>query len=175
MNVPDGRDTLIFSFVGYLTGEANIGNRSVIDVSLAEDIRQLSDVVVVGYGTQERRDLTGAIGSASSEVIENIPVTNALQAIQGQIAGVQVATASGRPGSGVQVRVRGRASLGGVGANDPLYVVDGVPISNADDSQLTAGQGVSPIANINPEDIESIEVLKDASAAAIYGSRASMG
>jgi TonB-linked SusC/RagA family outer membrane protein len=175
LEVPGENAVLVFSSVGFALEERTVGTQTVINVSLLDDIKQLSEVVVVGYGTQERRDLTGSIASVGKKEIENTPVSNSMQAIQGRVAGVQIASASGRPGSAMQVRVRGRASVGGVGSNDPLYVIDGVPISNNDDSQTTGGQGISPLASLNPEDIESIQVLKDAASAAIYGSRGSNG
>ena len=177
--VPDNNAILVFSFIGYTSQEVTVGTQSTVNVRLATDITELSEVVVVGYGTQQKRDVLGAIGSADSEVLENIPVADPLGALQGRIAGVTVQSGSGRPGQRALVRIRGVASIGAVGSTDPLYVIDGVPMSNRDDGQLnlnaSAGQGVSPLARINPEDIESIEVLKDAAAAAIYGSRASNG
>lgn len=180
INVPSGSGSLIFSFIGLQLQEVSIGDRTIVDVAMAADITQLSEVVVVGYGTQERRSITGAIAKANGkEILENIPVADPLQGLQGRVAGVQVTSGSGRPGQAQIVRVRGVASIGAAGSNDPLYVVDGVIISNRDDSRQAgtpnAGQGISPLASLNPEDIQSIEILKDASAAAIYGSRASNG
>lgn len=177
IEVPGPQATLVFTFLGMTTQQELVGDRTVINVRLVTDTRALSEIVVVGYGTQERRDITGAIASADARQIENRPVPNALEAIQGQVAGVQIQSTSGRPGAGMMVRVRGRASIGGAGANEPLYVIDGVPISNVSDTQIgsAAEPGPSPLANLNPEDIESIQVLKDAAAAAIYGSRASNG
>jgi TonB-dependent starch-binding outer membrane protein SusC len=177
IEVPGPETTLVYSFLGMSTHQELVGDRNVINIRLVTDTRALSEVVVVGYGTQERRDITGSIASADARQIEDRPVPNALEAIQGQVAGVQIQSTSGRPGAGMMVRVRGRASIGGAGANEPLYVIDGVPISNVSDTQIgsTAEPGPSPLANLNPEDIESIQVLKDAAAAAIYGSRASNG
>ena len=157
INVPEGTEALLFSYVGYTPEEIQIENRSVIDVGLTVDLETLSEVVVVGYGSQERAEVTGAISSVSSKEIRALPVPRIDQALQGRAAGVTV-TNDGGPGEGATVRIRG---LGTVGDNDPLYVIDGVPAGG--------------LNQINPNDIESIEILKDASAAAIYGSRAANG
>ncbi len=167
--VSDGA-TIIISFLGQQKEEV-IGNRTTIDVGISD--KQLQEVVVVGYGTQEKRSLTGAITGMKASEIENIPVNNVIQSMQGRLAGVQIQSANGRPGSASVVRIRGQASVSA--GNNPLYVVDGVPITNADNTQSGAGQGLSPLSYINQEDIESIQVLKDASASAIYGSRGSNG
>jgi len=160
LTVPNDQAVLIFSFIGYTSMEVPVGTQTTVNIALKTDITELSEVVVVGYGTQERRDLLGSIGSADSEVLENIPVADPLEAIQGRIAGVTITSGSGRPGQRAIVRVRGVASIGGVGSTDPLYVIDGVPMTNRDDGQLPDGQGVSPLSRINPEEIESIEVLR---------------
>ncbi|HEX9083483.1 MAG TPA: TonB-dependent receptor, partial [Gemmatimonadaceae bacterium] len=139
----------------------------------------LSDVVTIGYGTQRRRDLTGAVGSVTADQIQSTPVTSVEQALQGRVAGVQVTTGSGQPGTSAAVRIRGGNSI--AAGNDPLYVIDGVPIAASADGTNTftlETQGVSgmnPLAALNPSDIESIDILKDASATAIYGARASNG
>lgn len=174
INVPSNAATLVYRFIGYLSVEKPIGNASEINVALKSDTKLLEEVVVVGYGTQERRDITGSVASVKSDEIKNTPVAGLDQAIQGRIAGVNVTSSSGTPGGGISVRVRGTSSISA--GNDPLYVVDGVPVSNTDISQGGFGnQKINPLAEINPNDIESIEVLKDASSAAIYGSRASNG
>lgn len=157
ITVPSQNSILVFSFIGYKSQEIRVGNSSVLNVSLESDLSSLSEIVVVGYGTQERAKVTGAISSVGSEQIRALPVPNLASAIQGRAAGVQV-TNAGAPGTDPIVRVRG---IGTVGNNDPLYVIDGVPAGG--------------LNQINPADIESIEVLKDASAAAIYGSRAANG
>lgn len=157
LSVPDDAQTLVVSFVGYQTQEVEIGNRSVIDITLQTDVSSLSEVVVVGYGTQERARVTGAISSVSSDEINVMPITSPDQALQGRAAGVTV-TNTGAPGVNPLVRIRG---LGTVNNNNPLYVIDGMPAGGLNE--------------INPSDIESIEILKDASAAAIYGSRAANG
>ena len=163
----DSENTLVFSSVGYTTIEVAVGNNTVFNISLQEDITALSEVVVVGYGTQEKRDVTAAIGSVSGDQIKAIPVASSVEALQGQLAGVDISSAGGRPGQSPQVRIRGRRSISA--SNDPLYVIDGIPqTSNANTLS-------SPINDINPQDIESVEVLKDAAATAIYGSRGANG
>jgi len=157
ISVPSADAVLQFSFIGYILREVRVGNTTTINVSLSPDMSSLSEVVVVGYGTQERAKVTSAITSISSETIRELPVPNVASAIQGRAAGVQV-TNPGSPGANPVVRIRG---VGTVGNNDPLYVIDGVPAGG--------------LNLINPADIESVEVLKDASAAAIYGSRAANG
>lgn len=160
INVPESGTVLVFSSVGFVTQEIEIGTRSTLDVSLAPDMKALTEVVVVGYGTQKKSQLTGAISSVGSKEIGELPITNARQALQGRAAGVDVVQSSSKPGSGPTVRIRGRRSINA--SNDPLYVVDGIPLAgNIDD--------------FNPNDIASMEVLKDASATAIYGSRGSNG
>jgi TonB-linked SusC/RagA family outer membrane protein len=155
--------SLVFSFIGYSTQEQSLVGRSVIDVQMVADVTALSEVVVVGYGTQEKRDVTAAIASISSESIVKIPSANTLDALKGQVAGVDVLQNGGRPGQNAAITIRGRRSL--TASNDPLFVVDGIP--------MTAG--TNSIADFNPADIESMEILKDAAATAIYGSRGSNG
>ncbi|WP_229311059.1 SusC/RagA family TonB-linked outer membrane protein [Larkinella soli] len=158
--VPNDQAVLVFSSVGFLPQEVTVGNRSTIDLKLAVDTRSLTEVVVVGYGTQKKSQLTGAISSVGSKEIAELPITNARQALQGRAAGVDVVQNSSKPGAGPTVRIRGRRSINA--SNDPLYVVDGIPLAGS-------------IDDINPNDIASMEVLKDASATAIYGSRGSNG
>jgi len=159
----DGSDAILsFSYVGYLNEIVPVNNQSEINISLSPDIQSLDEIVVVGYGTQKKSDLTGAVASVNAEELENIPAPGIDRALQGRVAGVTVNANGGAPGSGTTVRIRGMGSI--YGANGPLYVVDGIPL--ADDN----------ISNVvNPADIESIEVLKDAASAAIYGSRGSNG
>ncbi|MHA6246925.1 SusC/RagA family TonB-linked outer membrane protein [Pontibacter sp. CAU 1760] len=152
--------TLVFSFIGFVANEVPINGKTTVNVVLQEDTKALEEVVVVGYGTQKKSDITGAVGSVKAEEIQEVPVTSAAQALQGRVAGVNVSMAGTRPGAGVTVRVRGNRSFSA--DNDPLYVVDGIPITG----------GINDIA---PQDIASIEVLKDASATAIYGSRGANG
>lgn len=151
---------LVFSFIGYNSLEENIGSRTKIDVTLSPDVSNLEEVVVVGYGTQKKSQLTGAISSVGNKEIQELPITDARQALQGRAAGVDVVQPGSKPGSAPQVRIRGRRSFNA--SNEPLYVIDGIP---------TAGG----LEDINPQDITSMEVLKDASATAIYGSRGSNG
>jgi TonB-dependent starch-binding outer membrane protein SusC len=160
-------DILIFSFIGYLKDEISVGKESIYNVSLSEDITQLDAVVKVGYGTMKRSDLTGAVVSVSSEDIKASSATSLDQALQGRAAGVLVTQNSGQPGGGVSVQIRGVNTLNS--DSEPLYVVDGIPISGY------TGGNTNALATINPGDIESMEVLKDASATAIYGSRAANG
>lgn len=158
--VPTGTETLVISSVGYVSQEVRLTGQKTVAVQLVTDNQALNEVVVVGYGTQKRSDLTGAVGSVKASEIMERPVVNVAQSLQGRVAGVDVALNSGQPGSAPVIRVRGYSSI--LASNDPLYVVDGV--------FWTSG-----IATLNPADIESIEVLKDASATAIYGSQGSSG
>jgi TonB-linked SusC/RagA family outer membrane protein len=151
---------LVFSFIGYTPMEETIGNRSLIDVNLNPDQSELEEVVVVGYGTVKKSQLTGAISSVGNKEIQELPITDARQALQGRAAGVDVTQAGSKPGSAPQVRIRGRRSFNA--SNEPLYVIDGIPT-------------VGGIGDINPQDITSMEVLKDASSTAIYGSRGANG
>ncbi|MFD2932801.1 SusC/RagA family TonB-linked outer membrane protein [Spirosoma flavum] len=159
MDVPNVDGTLIFSFVGYLSQEVSVGNRVTLDVVLKADNKTLDEIVVVGYGTVKRKDLTGAVGSVNTQEIKELAVARIDQALLGKVAGVQVKTVSGDPGAAPQIKIRGIGSIS-AGSN-PLYVVDGFPIDN--------------IQTLNPNDVESMDVLKDASATAIYGSRGANG
>jgi TonB-linked SusC/RagA family outer membrane protein len=170
LTVADDSKTLVFSFIGYKTKEVPITGQTV-NISLDEANNTLSDVIVVGYGTQNKRDVTGSVASVKSKDLENLPVTSFEQALQGKAAGVQIAAQNGKLGQGITVRVRGAASV--TAGSEPLYIVDGIPITSGDFSSTTAP--TSALADLNTNDIESIEVLKDASASAIYGARASNG
>lgn len=152
--------TLTISFIGYLSQEIPVNGRSAIDIRLLEDQKKLDEVVVVGYGQQKKKDVTGAISSINSKTIMEVPVTNAQQALQGRTPGIDVLNNSNKPGDEPRVRVRGTRSLSA--GNDPLYVVDGIPFAGS-------------LNDINPQDISSMDVLKDASATAIYGSRGANG
>lgn len=163
--------TLVFRFIGMTTQEVPVNGRSTVNVQLRTDQQQLEEVVVVGYGTQEKRSVTGAIASLSAKDVEQTPVTSVEQAMQGKAAGVFIQSNNGKLGQGIQVRVRGTSSLSA--GSQPLYVVDGIPIISDNLSGTSAG--TNPLADINFNDVASIEVLKDASAAAIYGARASNG
>jgi len=170
LSVPNDAKTLVFSFIGYTTLETPINGTS-INANLKEENTTLSDVVVVGYGTQSKRDVTGSVASVKSKDLENLPVTSFEQALQGKAAGVQISAQNGKLGQGITVRVRGAASV--TAGSEPLYIVDGIPITSGNFSGTSAP--TSALADLNTNDIESIEVLKDASASAIYGARASNG
>ncbi|MFW6330341.1 MAG: SusC/RagA family TonB-linked outer membrane protein [Gemmatimonadota bacterium] len=179
--VPAGEQTLQFMFIGYATVSETVtvqpGAVATLYVRLPTDVLGLDEIVVVGYGQERRRNVTGAISSVQpADIAEDIPAPNVENILQGRVAGVQVVQNSGNPGSAMTIRVRGTASISA--GNQPLYVVDGVPMIQGNYSMLDGlygGQGVDALADLNPNEIESIEVLKDASAAAIYGSRASNG
>jgi TonB-dependent starch-binding outer membrane protein SusC len=166
---------LVFSFVGYIAQEVPVGTQNVFNITLTEDSKTLGEVVVVGYGTQKKKDLTGSIVSISERNFQKGNITTAEQLVSGKIAGVSITSNGGAPGSGGRIRIRGGSSLS---SDDPLIVVDGVPLAGGGEAG-SATAGIGGVANglslINPNDIESITVLKDASAAAIYGSRASNG
>jgi len=172
-------DVLVFSYLSYETVELKLGNQGVLNLKMEPDFNQLEEVVVVGYGSQKRSDVTGALSSISSEDLKEVPVTGLDQAIQGRAAGVQVTQNSGAPGGGVSIRVRG---IGSTLSAEPLYVIDGIPVVNDNSSSRTNYDGIegttqasNTLNTINPNDIESIEILKDASATAIYGARAANG
>ncbi|MFB9296127.1 TonB-dependent receptor [Persicitalea jodogahamensis] len=160
IDIPDGATQLIFSFVGYVTQEIEVGNQSELNLTLAVDSKSLEEVVVIGYNRVKKSDLTGSVVSVGAEEIRKRPVANVLQAIQGRAAGVDI-TSNERPGEMGSIRIRGSRSLSA--GNSPLYVVDGIP--------LAAGG----IESFNPNDIESIDILKDASATAVFGSRGANG
>ncbi|CCH55285.1 TonB-dependent receptor [Fibrisoma limi BUZ 3] len=167
-----GNGRLIFSFIGYTSQEVAVGNRTVVDVALVNNSTNLSEVVVVGYGTQSKRTVTGAISTVGGEVIANKPVQSFDQALQGRAAGVNITTPNGVLNNAPVIRVRGVSSING--SSSPLIVVDGLPINSGD---VSAGGFTvnNPLGDINPNDIESLDILKDASATAIYGSRAAAG
>lgn len=171
ISIDDNDAVLIFSFIGSKTIEEYVGSRTVVDVAMVDDIQQLAEVVVVGYGTQIKQDLTGNIASVKGDAVANIPVPSFEQAMQGRAAGVLIEAGNGKLGQGIKVRIRGASSVSA--DNQPLYVVDGIPVTSQ--SQSTSGAETNPLTDINPADIESIQILKDASASAIYGSRAANG
>src|SRR6188474_541173 len=174
LNVPSGNSVLIISSVGFSELEVAVNNRNEIPISLANLATSLQDVVVVGYGTQKKKSVTGAVSKLKNENFDERPIVRVDQALVGQLAGVTVRQNTGIPGKGFSIQVRGSGSISG--GNEPLYVVDGFPLSvNSSNSGNGTFSTGNPLDNINPNDIESIEVLKDAAAAAIYGSRASNG
>src|SRR5690606_30544676 len=156
---PDANSVLVFSFIGYVTQEVPVGGQSQINVQLLTDVQTLSEVVVVGYGTQKKSDLTGSVGQVTSEEVLQRPITNVLQGLQGRVAGVNVYLNSGSPTASPRVVIRGMGTINS--SSGPLYVVDGVVMED--------------VAFLNPYDIESMEVLKDASSTAIYGARGANG
>jgi TonB-linked SusC/RagA family outer membrane protein len=157
IKVPNPEAVLVFSYIGYITEQVTVGTQAVIDVVLAADVVSLQEVVVTGYSTQRKRDITGAVGIVETTKLTSIPSGNVTNQLQGRTSGVTV-TGSGQPGETAKVRIRGISSFQG---NDPLYIVDGVPTQD--------------ISSMNPNDVESVAVLKDAGAASVYGSRASNG
>ncbi len=180
ITVPGADAVLVFSFVGFQTQQIPVGDQRVIDVALRQSVAELEDVVVVGYGTQRRGDVTGSVASVSVADANMGQITAPEDLIQGRVAGVSIIKNDGEPGAGMTVRIRGGTSI--TASNDPLYVIDGVPIDAAS-MQPGTDTGVdgansgprNPLAMLNPGDIEAIDILKDASAAAIYGSRGANG
>jgi TonB-linked SusC/RagA family outer membrane protein len=171
----DENSILSFSYIGYVPAEVSVNGRTKIDVSMKEDLQNLDEVVVVGYGTVKKSDLTGSVSSITSTELKATPVATFDQALQGRAAGVQVVQSSGAPGGGTNIRIRGTTSVSA--SSEPLYVIDGMLINNNTGEMSIGGRGpaINPLSTINPSDIESIEILKDASATAIYGSRAANG
>ena len=176
ISVAPGRTTLVISYIGYISREIPVDNKTVYNVRLSENPSELSNIVVVGYGSRKKSDLTGSVVSIGGEELRTVPVTSLDQAMQGRAAGVQVTQISGKPGAETSIRIRGTSSINA--GNEPLYVIDGMLI-NSDGGDVSAGgtrgPRISPLSSINPSDIESIEILKDASSTAIYGSRGANG
>jgi TonB-linked SusC/RagA family outer membrane protein len=180
IDVPNANGTLVFSSVGFSPQEVNIRNRLNITVRMTRATDMEDEVVVVGYGTQRKRDVTGAVTSLSPEDFNKGANVSVAQMIAGRAAGVNITQTSSEPGGGLSVRIRGASSVNA--GNDPLYVIDGLPVDNSAPIDGAAGRGFpagsqarNPLNSLNPNDIESVEVLKDASAAAIYGSRGANG
>jgi len=172
LSVPDLSATsgiLVYSFIGYMPEEVPVNGRTSIDVNLVPDISTLSEVVVVGFGTVKKRDMTGSVASVKTTELTLTPTHNAVESMQGRVAGVDITRNSGAPGSSSTITVRGNRTISGA-TTSPLYVIDGVQLPVSSDPNY-----VSPITSINPNDIESIEVLKDASATAIYGAMGANG
>src|SRR5574344_1558325 len=181
--VPAGKSVLVFSNIGYKTLEETLKGRKVINVSLKEDTEMLDEVVVVGYGTMKKSDLSGSSVSMGEDKIKGSVITSLDQSLQGRAAGVTAVQTSGAPGSSSSIRVRGQATIN---ANaEPLYVIDGVIVQGGGQSGADFGLGdalgngkvstISPLSTINPQDIVSMEILKDASATAIYGAQGANG
>lgn len=161
------------SYIGYLDQDVNVGGKTNLHIILQEDTKTLEEIVVVGYGTMRKSDLTGSISTIKEDLINLGLSTSPEQALRGKISGVQITNTSGQPGAGTIIRVRGTTSI--LGSNEPLYVIDGIPVSGGGAAAGLSGRSVSPLTTINPSDIESMEILKDASATAIYGSRGANG
>lgn len=168
LQVPDQNAVLMISYTGFAEQQITVGTQTTIDIELKVDVQRLNELVVVGYGSQKKRDLTGSITSVSDKDFIRGNIATPEQLVNGKIAGVQITSNGGAPGAGSRIRVRGGSSLNA--NNDPLIVIDGVPLDNTGISG-----SANPLSFINPNDIENFTVLKDASAAAIYGSRASNG
>ena len=161
IQLPDENQTLVFSFIGYVSQKVTVNGRSVIDIELESDIRALEEVVIIGYGTVNKTDLTGSVGQVKVAELTKAPVASFTEALAGRVAGVRVSATDGQPGGGFNIVIRGAGSL--TQSTSPLFVIDGFPVEDLDP------------ATLNPEDIESITILKDASSTAVYGSRAANG
>src|SRR4051812_12226015 len=160
LNVPGKKGTLVISSIGYTTQEVNVDNRNSVEIKLAADVKSLDNVVVIGYGSQLRKQVTGAVQTISEKEMKDLPVSQVGQKLQGRLAGVQINQTTGKPGQGINIRIRGQLSVSA--GSDPLYVVDGFPITGN-------------IGAINPDEIETISILKDAASTSLYGSRAANG
>lgn len=165
--------TLTFSYLGYQNQDVNVGNKTKVDVRMISDTQALSEVVVVGYGQMKRSDVTGSVVSVNSEQIERAVPTSIDQVLQGRAAGVQIQANSGTPGANTSIRIRGISSLNST--NQPIFVIDGVVVEPQSTDTNDPLSSNNPLASINPSDIVSMDVLKDASATAIYGARAANG
>lgn len=174
LSVPDGFNQLEFSYIGYKTQILNIPPNNILDVVMTEDSNLLKEFVVVGYGVEQKKLLTGSVGVVQGDDLKKLPLATVDVALQGQTSGIQVIQNSGTPGAEMSVRIRGTSSIGA--SSQPLYVIDGIPVTTGDFAQVGyEGQGVNSLSDLNPADIESISILKDAAAATIYGARASNG
>lgn len=162
--------TLIFSGVGYVQLEVNVNSRQTIDVALSIDTQLLDEVVVVGFGSIVRKDMTGNVSSVKSKELSSVPVNSFETALQGRTSGVFIQKSNGKLGQGINIRVRGTSSVSA--SSQPLYVIDGIPVISESQSQIA---DTNPLSDLNVDDIQSVDILKDASAAAIYGSRGANG
>jgi TonB-linked SusC/RagA family outer membrane protein len=174
IRVSDAAVTLTFSYLSFITQVVRIDGRAVVNIVLEPNVNALSEIVVVGYNTEKKALLTGSVGEIKSSDLKDIPVPGIDGILQGQASGVQVSQNSGTPGGAMSVRIRGVSSIGG--SSQPLYVIDGIPVTTGDFAQVGyEGQGINALSDLNPNDIESVSILKDAAAASIYGARASNG
>ncbi len=173
--VPSSGGTLIFSFIGYQTVEEQIGSRSTIDIVLDAEVSQLQEIVVVGYGSKSQEALTGSVATVGADKLEQVPMASFEQVLQGNVAGLQTVSLDGSPGGNSQIRIRGIGSI--TASSEPLYVVDGIPVQSGDITLLNSNGNRSGnvMASMNPNDIASVTVLKDAASTAIYGSRGANG
>lgn len=168
INASSSNATLLFSYTGYQLVEVALNGKTIVQVNMQANANELSDVIVVGYGTQRKKETTGSIASVKAADLIQTPISNVAQGLQSRVSGIQINQNSGAPGGNISVRIRGTNSI--TGTSEPLYIIDGIQISNSGGIR-----DVSPLSTINPNDIESVEVLKDASASAIYGARAANG
>lgn len=174
ITLPTGAKTLVLSYINFTSQEVSIGNQSIFSIALASEEKTISEVVVIGYGTLRKKDLTGSVAQVKAADLQNRPIQGPDQALRGQVAGVSVTQSSGTPGASLNVNIRGTGSINA--SSQPLYVVDGIPLNIGSYSQIgVGGQTLNSLADINPNEVESYEVLKDAAAVAIYGSRAANG
>ena len=160
LNVADLNATLVFSYIGFTTQEIPLNGQTTVNATMTEDATALDEVVLVGYGTQIKRQVTGSVQTIEAQELADLPVSQVTQKLQGKLAGVQINQTTGKPGQGMSVRIRGQLSVSG--GSEPLYVIDGFPISGG-------------INNLNPDEIEDITILKDAASTSLYGSRAANG
>jgi TonB-linked SusC/RagA family outer membrane protein len=174
IDVPSPNSVLVISFLGYISEKVTAGGQSAINVKLVQDITKLEEVVVVGYGTQKTRDIVGSVASLKTDELAALKTVSVNQALQGRASGVNVTTNSGMPGAPTKIRIRGTNSISS--GNDPLWIIDGIPVYTGSGLERTLSSvSQDPLSSLNPNDIESIQVLKDAAATAIYGSRGSNG
>lgn len=172
IEIPNDATTLIFSFIGMMTQEVIVNSQSEINVTLESEITGLEEVVVIGYGTRIKTELTGAISTVSGEDMQKVPHTTFESSLQGKASGVLMTSTSGKLGEALNIRVRGTNSI--TASNQPLYVIDGMIIAS-DNFGISNNQPMNPLITLDPNDIESVQILKDASSSAIYGSRGSNG
>jgi TonB-dependent starch-binding outer membrane protein SusC len=174
ISVPASASVLEFSFIGYTKQQVKVGSQKVIDIVLLPDSKVLSELIVVGYATEQKVMSTGSVGVVKGTALKDLPMATIDGLMQGMTSGVQVSQNSGTPGAEMSVRIRGISSISG--SSQPLYIIDGIPVTTGDFAQIGyEGQGTNSLSDLNPNDIESISVLKDAAAASIYGARASNG
>ena len=174
ITVPSESSIIEVSFIGFVKKQVTVGNQTVLNIQLLADTKTLDEMVVVGYAVEQKSLMTGSVGIIGADAIKNIPMPTLDGVLQGQASGVQVMQNSGTPGGGMSVRIRGMSSVSG--SCQPLYVIDGIPVTTGDYAQVGyEGQGINALSDLNPNDIESMTVLKDAAAASIYGARATNG